>query len=422
MKVRSSRKTKVMPRRIAFALLFALAQLFAPGFAARAPVATVAPSSHASEPGARGEGGPARADEGASRVAWARAAHLRRGINLSHWFAQSPGGDYSENHLRTHTTERDIDAIKSLGFDHVRFTFEPAPLFDEAHPSDLNADYLRRLDSALDMLLASGLSVVFDVHPSDDFKTRLRTDDRHVEAFAEFWRALAHHLSARDPERLFLEILNEPMAEDAYRWMGIQARVAAAIRDGAPRHTIIATGPRWSSVEELLRIEPLADPNVIYNFHLYDPHTFTHQGATWGAEFWPYLKGIPYPSSPEAVAGLLTSVENESARRALKAYGEERWNAERIERMVALADGWARKRGVPLTCNEFGVYRAFAPSDARLRWIEDVRAALERHRIGWTMWDYAGGFGVAVRKDGRAEIDPRTVAALGLQARKQPGR
>ncbi|MDQ3742778.1 MAG: glycoside hydrolase family 5 protein [Acidobacteriota bacterium] len=406
-----------MPKRIAFALLFALAPLFAPSFATRAPVAAVAPSSRASEPGARVEGGPVRADEGASRVAWARAAHLRRGINLSHWFAQSPGGDYSENHLRTHTTERDINAIKSLGFDHVRFTFEPAPLFDEAHPSDLNADYLRRLDSALDLLLASGLSVVFDVHPSDDFKTRLRTDDRHVEAFAEFWRALARHLSARDPERLFLEILNEPVIEDAYRWMGIQARVAAAIRDAAPRHTIIAAGPRWSSVEELLRIEPLADRNVIYNFHLYDPHTFTHQGATWGASAWPYLKGVPYPSSPEAVAGLLTSVENESARQALKAYGEERWNAERIERMVALADGWAQRRGVPLTCNEFGVYRAFAPADARLRWIEDVRAALERHRIGWTMWDYAGGFGVAVRKDGRAEIDPRTVAALGLSGK-----
>ena len=39
---------------------------------------------------------------------------------------------------------------------------------------------------------------------------------------------------------------------------------------------------------------------------------------------------------------------------------------------------------------------------------------LEADEIGWAMWDYAGGFGVAVRKDGRAEIDPRTVAALGL--------
>ena len=403
-----------MLRRVALALLIALAPLATLGSTGGATVAAGVLSDAAA---AQAE----RAGEDSARVAWSRAAHLRRGVNLSHWFSQSPGGDYSENHLRTHTTKRDITLIKSLGFDHVRFPVEPAPLFDEAHPADLNPEYLRRLDSALDMLLAGGLSVVFDVHPSDEFKLKLRTDDRHVEAFAEFWRALARHLSARDPERLFLEIINEPMAEDAYRWMGIQARVAAAVRDGAPLHTIIATGPRWSAVDQLLLIEPLADRNVIYNFHFYEPHNFTHQGATWGAEVWPYLKNVPYPSSPEAVAPLLASVEHESARGALRAYGEERWNAERIERMVALAADWAQKRGVPLTCNEFGVYRTYSPPSARLRWIEDVRTALERHKIGWAMWDYADSFGVALKKDGRATPDPQVVTALGLRTQNQPG-
>jgi hypothetical protein len=99
----------------------------------------------------------------------------------------------------------------------------------------------------------------------------------------------------------------------------------------------------------------------------------------------------------------------------LKEYGEQRWDAARVEREISAAAEWARKRGVPLTCNEFGVYRAYAPADARLRWIGDVRAALERHRIGWAMWDYAGGFGVAVRKGGRAVLDPSTAAALGLR-------
>src|SRR5919198_839631 len=327
-----------MLRRIAFALLAALAPLVVPGFPGRARGAAFVPSWPA-----RAQGG--RADEDSLRVAWSRAARLRRGVNLSHWFSQSPRGDYSDAHLRTHTTERDIALIKTMGFDHVRFPVEPAPLFDEAHPADLNPDCVRRLDGALDMLLASGLAVVLDIHPSDEFKIKLRTDDRHVEAFARFWRALAGHLARRDPERLFLEILNEPMVEDAYRWMGIQARVAAAIRDAAPRHTIIATGPRWSAVDQLLLIEPLADRDVIYTFHLYEPHTFTHQGATWGAEYWPYLKNIPYPSSPEAVAGLLPSVEHESARGALKAYGEERWDAGRIERLVPPPADRAGPRG-----------------------------------------------------------------------------
>ena len=339
---------------------------------------------------------------------------MRRGVNLSHWFSQSQ--DYSEAHLRDHTTRRDIELIKSLGFDHVRFPVEPAPLFDEARPSELNAGYLRHLDAALDMILASGLAVVLDLHPSDEFKIKLRTDDRRVAALAELWRALARHVSARDPERLFLEIINEPMVEDPFRWMGIQARVASAIRDGAPRHTIIATGPRWSAVDQLLLIETIADRNVVYNFHFYEPHNFTHQGATWGADFWPYLKNVPYPSSPELITPLLPSINNDAARAALKSYGDERWDAARVEREIALAAEWARSRGVALTCNEFGVYRAYSPPASRLRWIADVRAALERHRIGWSMWDYAGGFGVAVRKNGRAEIDAETAAALGLRS------
>lgn len=46
---------------------------------------------------------------------------------------------------------------------------------------------------------------------------------------------------------------------------------------------------------------------------------------------------------------------------------------------------WARARNVAFTCNEFGVYRAYSPPAARLRWIADVRAALEGHGIGWSM-------------------------------------
>jgi endoglucanase len=350
-------------------------------------------------------------------VAASRLAHLRRGINLSHWFSQSPGNDYSENHLRTHTTERDIALIKSMGFDHVRFSIDPAPLTDEADPALLKPEYLRLLDGALDMILASHLTVVVDIHPSDEFKLKLRVDDRAVAAFADFWRSLATHLSGRDPERVFLEILNEPMVEDPYRWIGIQARVAAAIREGAPQNTIIATGPRWSSIDQLLLLEPLADRNVVYNFHFYEPHTFTHQGATWGADYWPYIKNIPYPSSPETISAL-PAVEQQSAQAALKHYGEERWNALRVERAVAVASDWGRRHNVPLTCNEFGVFRTYSPAAARLRWIEDVRTALERHGIGWAMWDYADSFGVAQKKDGRATPDPQTLAALGLRASK----
>jgi hypothetical protein len=90
-------------------------------------------------------GQPRDAAERLSGVPASRLFRLRRGINLSHWFAQSPGGDYSAKHLRGHTTRGDLDLIRRLGFDHVRFTVEPAPLFDEERPSQLKGEHLRQL-------------------------------------------------------------------------------------------------------------------------------------------------------------------------------------------------------------------------------------------------------------------------------------
>jgi len=351
-----------------------------------------------------------------SEVPASRLARLRHGINLSHWFAQS--ADYSRAHLESHTTAEDIALIRKIGFDHVRLTLEPSPLLNGDDPGRLKADYLEYLDNALDMILAQGLAVIVDIHPSDEFKTRLNSNNQQIEAFGKFWRALAEHLSTRDPERVFLEVINEPMVEDGYRWFGVQGKLISAIRSGAPRHTIIASGHRWSGLPELLFLQPYADRNIIYNFHFYEPFAFTHQGATWAGPNPPFYKNIPYPSSPESIVKVLGTVQNESARTNLLRYGEERWNAARIDREIGTAAAWAAKYQVHLTCNEFGTFRNFAPPADRALWIRDMRAALERHAIGWTMWDYAGGFGVVNKQNGHATPDVEIVKALGLAVKK----
>ena len=52
-------------------------------------------------------------------------------------------------------------------------------------------------------------------------------------------------------------------------------------------------------------------------------------------------------------------------------------------------------------------------------WIRDVRTALEADGIGWTMWDYRGGFGVVWKDDGQpAKVDQEVVEALGLKAKR----
>lgn len=344
----------------------------------------------------------------------ARFKRIRRGINLSHWFSQA--GNYSKTHLDTHTTAQDIALIKSMGFDHVRFPLEPAPLLsDTPDPSILNATYLRYVDQALDMILSTGLAVIVDIHAGDEFKLRMNRDERGVENFAKFWRTFAAHLSKRDPDSVFLEVINEPMVEDGYRWYGIQGKLIAAIRAGAPQHTIIAGGHRWSGLAELLFLEPYADPNVIYNFHFYEPFAFTHQGATWAGPHLPYYKNVPYPSSPDAVKLMLDTVLDEPAKYNLLRYGEDNWNAARIDRELGAAAAWAAKHRVFITCNEFGTFRKVSRPADRVVWTQDIRVALEKHNIGWTMWDYAGGFAVVNKSNGQAaQRDPEILKALGL--------
>ena len=345
-----------------------------------------------------------------------RLAHIRRGVNLSQWFAQvyDPKG-YTREHFQSWTTADDIALIKSLGFDHVRLSINPQPMFIKNHPNDIPAEYLAHIDAAVKMVLDKDLAVVIDIHPESDFKAQLK-EDGFVRQFADFWGALAQHYSKSDPERIFFEILNEPEVSDPYRWYGIQSKVLAAIRQAAPQHTIIAAGARWSNDDELVFLEPFRDPNVVYNFHFYFPHLFTHQGATWSAYYWHWVKGLRYPSTPESAAKAAMSVPEAADRLAVIRYGQDHWDAGRIDAEIAQAADWAHSHSVNVVCNEFGVYRAYAEPGDRAAWLQDVRSSLERHGIGWTVWDYSGDFGVVTKTAGRAIPDELALHALGLAA------
>ena len=351
-----------------------------------------------------------------SAVPQSRLAHLRRGINLSEWFAQvyDPLG-YTEKHFETWTTSADIALIKSAGFDHVRLSVNPQPMMD-AEREGKSAEYFGYLDHAMKMILDAGLAVELDMHPDSDFKARLAKEDDFVERFADFWRGVAQHYASPswDADRIFFEILNEPEMRDSYRWYGVEAKLAAAIRQGAPSNTILAPGARWDDDSDMIFLEPLRDPNVIYVFHFYEPHIFTHQGATWGAYYWHWLKDLHYPSDPQNAAQVAATVPEAVHRLDVIRYGQDHWDAARVEAEINQAADWAKQNRVPVVCNEFGVYRRAQPQD-RLAWIKDVRSSLERHNIGWAMWDYSGSFGVTTMQNGKNVLDEETVKALGLR-------
>jgi aryl-phospho-beta-D-glucosidase BglC (GH1 family) len=351
-----------------------------------------------------------------SAVSATRLERLSRGVNLSHWFSQMPLGEESSLHQRFKTYDQpaDFTLLASAGFRHVRFPVEFELFLDEKNPGRLRPEFLADFDTALDQLLGAGLAVIVDWHAREDTKNRLQSDDLFVTQTVALWDAMARHLANRDPERVFLELMNEPAGNMSLaRWSSIQDQFLKVVRAGAPQHTIIVTSHRWSGLDELVQLRPLADPNLVYNFHFYEPMVFTHQAAPWPDMGLEPITGLAYPADQNTKEANLQRIGSGKGRVHLLDYTADRaWIAARL----ALAVSWGKKYSVPVTCNEFGVYTKVTPAPDRYRWLRDVREICESHGIGWSIWDYAGGFRVVAKDEpGQRTLDPACLQALGLK-------
>ncbi len=350
-------------------------------------------------------------------LGFARAKHLRRGINLSMWYAQD-GDLYNATggaeKLASYITPADFKLVHGLGFDHVRLSIDPVPLIADKATGALRPEAIARLDQTVKQITTTGLVVVLDIHPEPVWvKTSESTEDGTAEFFA-FWKSFAAHFGGTDPEKVYFEVMNEPNGVDLYRWAGEEARAVAVIRAQAPRHTIIVGGANWNGINGLQALEPFHDDNLVYTFHDYNPMTFTHQGATWAGEALKPLHGVPYPSSPENVAPLVAELPDGPAKKDLAWYGQQRWNITTMEKEIGVAVDWAKQRHVPLWCGEFGVFIEHSNPADRDRWLTDMRKTLEKNGIGWNMWDYRGGFALVSKKNGESVVDEGVAKALGV--------
>jgi aryl-phospho-beta-D-glucosidase BglC (GH1 family) len=354
-------------------------------------------------------GAQAQAGKG---IAFERAEHLKRGVNLSSFYAQTR--DLSQARLDAYMSAGDMRALKAAGFDHVRLSINPALLIASPKTGTLRAEPMAQLDKTVGQLLDAGLNVLLDIHAEEDWKAGLTHGDDGASNLYAFWGNFAAHYAKSDPERVFFEVLNEPSMDDLYRWEGIQDRAVAAIRRVAPRHTIIATAAAWGHQDGLLAMEPVRDENVIYTFHDYDPMWFTHQGATWSTTSWAFTHGVPYPSTPENILPVLNQEPDERVRLELERYGEDQWGPARVQTEVDAIAKWAAERNVPLYCGEFGAFKDHSDPQMRAAWINDTRTALESRQIGWAMWDYDGNFGLATKSSAGIVFDPAILQALGM--------
>lgn len=279
--------------------------------------------------------------------------------------------------------------------------------------ADIKAQ-LGRIEAAVAELVAMGFVVSVDLHPSDRFGRLYRDDAKAaIDAAKDGWRRLSDVIKRFPTTSVLAELLNEP-DQDPGRWQAEAEELALHVRTLLPETTLVVGPTYWQRADSLPNFKPLADLNVVYAIHVYDPVIFTHQGH-WDPESPLYhVRELPYPidASSPAVQTIRRHLERTSpkALEDLDAAIAGTRKGDILTNSLKPAVEWQNKFQRPIIVNEFGVLKEHAPPESRARWLKAVVQAAETSCWGWAHWELQQGFGLVDHKTGR--LDPQIMKAL----------
>ncbi len=362
-----------MTRFLTAALLTLL--MAAPSWAAPPRAAPPGPSSESLQACARAVN--------AGRPPGPRDAVLSRGVNMTTLFDPAPNASQDAADIRT---------LKAAGIRHVRIPFDPVWVLSWP-ASGAPDEKLRRLDSFVCAVLRQDIAVILDNHGGGLHPTDAIPEDA-LPRLGAAWDRMAARYAVFTPDLMVFEALNEPAFTDGKRWEPWQRELLAHIRAAAPNHTVLLTASPDDTPWALSALAPLPDDNLAYVFHFYSPGLFTTQGANWVVPSLESVRGLKYPAEPGNVRAVAAQAAA-SHRQDLANYGRDYADTRALQAEIDVAAHWAQSHHVRLMVTEFGVFNGAVPLESRAAWLRDVRQTLEQRSIGWTVWEYRGGFGIA---------------------------
>jgi len=305
---------------------------------------------------------------------------ILRGTNIAHWLSQSrKRGEERQKFI----TEKDIQFIDSLGFDHVRLPMDEEQMWDENEKR--HDDAFALMQNCLEWSRKAGLRVIIDLHilRSHYFNAQekpLWTKVEEQDKFIRLWKDLSLSLHEWPNSMVAYEFMNEPVADDAEQWNVLLARVADSIRKWEPQRVLVIGSNKWQSAAtfDQLRI-PANDTNIVLSFHFYEPMVLTHYQAGW-TEYKDFSGEVNYPGQ---------IVLNSNRPEDLRVY-----NRDTLLMMMRKPIHLADSLKLPLYCGEFGIYREPFPA-AKLAWYTDMVSIFNEYNIAYANWNYKSGeFGI----------------------------
>jgi endoglucanase len=327
-------------------------------------------------------------------VVFKRAQSLDRGISISWleqtWVKQPLDVDGLKN--------ADLELLKKLGFKSIRLPVAFNYFEAEHLPPE-------RVFAAIDKVIKQchtyGFKLVIDYHYGRLNDTNYLTETPKI---IDLWVKLAKRYKHASPDDLFFELYNEPAKINPKVWKDAAYNIATAIRKIDKQRTLIIGASNYNSIYELSRFVRLADENIIYTFHFYEPFFFTHQGAEWVGDQ-VATTGVSFPYSAENFPALNPKAKGTAGESNYNLY-RTNGNEQSLNDKLQIVKSWADKYDVPIICGEYGVYNKYADLDSRCRYMKAMRAALKKLGIPGMIWDYNGSFSLFAGKPSEKRFQP----------------
>lgn len=337
-------------------------------------------------------------------TAFSRAASLDNGINLS-WLEQT----WNPNALgKMPVSAADFKLLKKLGFKSIRL-----PVAFEYYTSRHIpvSRVLKCIDKVLGYCKQYGFKLVIDYHYG---KLNDSNYADETQVIIKNWNIVANRYLKEPADVLFYEIYNEPPPMNPQLWKDAAYNIVTALRKTDKKRTVLVGASNYNSIYELSRMVRLADENIIYTYHFYEPFFFTHQGAAWvGNQV--ATTGVPFPYNVEKFPAINPKAKGTWGETNYNQYKSD-GNEQSVKDKLQIVKNWSGTYYVPVLCSEYGVYNQFADTDSRCRYIKAVRLALRQLKMPGMLWEYNGNFSIFEGKPGLKTLPVCMQQAIGYNA------
>jgi endoglucanase len=315
-------------------------------------------------------------------LAFKRAKSLDNGVSIS-WLDQTWAKDIFKDNVATKT---DFELLKTLGFKSIRLPV--AFVFFESKNIPIE-NVLIHIDEVIKLCRVYGLKLIIDYHYGQINDNNYLTETPRI---INTWLILAKRYKNESADNLFFELYNEPPHMNPGIWKDAVYNIVTAIRKVDKKRTLIVGASNFNSIYELSRTDRLADENIIYNVHFYEPFLFTHQGADWVGDQ-VATTGVTFPYNAENFPTISPKTKGTWGETNYYQYRTDGNEQSLLDKLLIIKK-WAIKYDVPLICGEYGAYNKYTDLDSRCRYIKAMRQTLKKLNIPGILWDYSGSFSI----------------------------